>query len=156
MNHSVGPGRQVRCCVGIGILSLLTCSSAWSEEVSILASFRPDSANPEQNTFRNDTPSSGYCASYPLECHASETFSLRVPIQFNSNAPIEANHPSSRQGATFKVPAQWREFSVVHEATGEPETVKVRIAGLGSQYVTEDVVRLVGGVSDYRQAHNQL
>ena len=156
MNHSQGMGRHVRCCVGIGVLSLLTCSSAWSEEVSILASFRPDSANPQQNKFRNDTPSSGYCAGYPSECRDNDMFSLHVPIQFNSNAPIQANHPSSRQGATFKVPAQWRELSVVHETTGEPETVKVRIAGLGSQYVTEDVLSLVGGGSSYVFAHAQL
>ncbi|WP_033064251.1 hypothetical protein [Pseudomonas sp. GM18] len=143
-------------CVAAGYLLGMTGTSAWAEEVSILASFRPDSANPQQNKFKNDTPPSGYCASYPAQCSDNQMFSLRVPIQFNSNAPIEARHDSPRQGATIQVPAQWRELSVVHEATGEPETVRVRIAGVGSTYVTEDVISLVGGGSDYRLAHNQL
>ena len=50
---------------------------------------------------------------------ANEMFSLRVPIQFDSNAPIAANHPSPRQGAMFKVPAQGVNVSVVHETTGD-------------------------------------
>jgi hypothetical protein len=35
------------------------------------------------------------------------------------------------------------------------ETVKVRIAGVGANVNTDDVIGLVGG-SDYRLAHNQL
>ncbi|WP_238543922.1 hypothetical protein [Pseudomonas sp. GM21] len=127
-----------------------------AEEVSIQASFKPDSANPQRNKFTNDTPSSGYCVKYPEQCLANEMFSLQVPIQFYSNGPIAANHGNPRQGAMLKVPAQWRELTVTHEATGEPETVKVRIAGIGSRYVTEDVISLVGGGDDYRIAHNQL
>ncbi|MVV52139.1 hypothetical protein EJA72_28450 [Pseudomonas sp. PB120] len=142
--------------VGLGVVLTVYGASVWAMDVSIQASFRPDSANPQQNKFKNDTPPSGYCASYPVQCSDNDMFSLRVPIQFNSRAPIEANHPSPRQGATFKVPAQWRDLSVVHEATGESETVRVRIAGIGSQYVTEDVISLVGGGSDYRLAHSQL
>jgi hypothetical protein len=141
---------------GAGLLFSLWLPTASAIDVSIQASFRPDSANPQQNRFKNDTPPSGYCADYPVQCSDNGMFSLRVPIQFHSNAPIAANHASPRQGATFKVPAQWSELSVVHEATGEPETVRVRIAGLGSTYVTEDVISLVGGGSDYRIAHNQL
>jgi len=41
---------------------------ASAEEVSIQASFEPDSGNPQRNKFINDTPSSGYCASNPSEC----------------------------------------------------------------------------------------
>jgi hypothetical protein len=155
MNRLKEANRNVRG-VGLGLLLTVCGSSAWAIDVSIQASFRPDSANPQQNKFRNDTPPSGYCAGYPAECDANQMFSLRVPIQFNSSAPIAANHPSPRQGATFKVPAQVRELSVVHEATGEPETLRVRIAGLGSRYVTEDVMSLVDGASDIRDAHSRL
>ncbi|WP_224790298.1 hypothetical protein [Pseudomonas fluorescens] len=127
-----------------------------AEEVSIQASFKPDSANPQRNKFTNDTPSSGYCVSYPDQCRIHEMFSLQVPIQFNSIAPIQARHGDVRQGAMIKVPTQWRDLTVIHEATGEPATVKMRISGVGSQYVTEDVISLVGGGDDYRAAHNQL
>ncbi|GAB6407098.1 hypothetical protein PMHK_45260 [Pseudomonas sp. MHK4] len=124
--------------------------------MSIQASFKPDSANPQRNKFTNDTPSSGYCAQHPEECVGNEMFSLQVPIQFDSSGPIMANHTDPRQGAWIKVPAQWRELTVLHETTGEPEIVKVRIAGMGSRVVTDDVIGLVGGGDDYRLAHNQL
>lgn len=143
-------------CAGAGLFFSVWLSSAWAEEVSIQASFRPDSGNPQRNQFKNDTPSSGYCASYPSECRDNGMFSLRVPIQFNSSVPILANHVDARHGAMIRVPAQWRELTVYHEATGEPEPVKVRITGVGSQYVTDDVISLVGGGNDYRVAHNQL
>ncbi|MGE8189934.1 hypothetical protein [Pseudomonas sp. NPDC086278] len=143
-------------CAGVTFLCSMWLSSAGAEEVSIQASFKPDSANPQRNKFINDTPSSGYCGLYPQQCADNEMFSLQVPIRFDSIAPILANHPSVRQGAMFKVPAQWRDLTVVHETTGEPETVRVRIAGIGSRYVTEDVIGLVGGGDDYRLAHNQL
>ncbi|MDI3392055.1 hypothetical protein QLG10_06340 [Pseudomonas sp. V98_8] len=131
-------------------------SSVWAQEVQIQASFKPDSANPQRNQFQNDTPPSGYCASYPSECRDNGMFSLRVPIEFDSSGPIVANHGDARQGAMIKVPAQWRELTVIHETTGEPETVKVRIAGFGSAYVTDDVIQLVGAGNDYREAHNKL
>jgi hypothetical protein len=138
------------------VLLSVWLSSAWAEEVLIQASFKPDSANPQRNKFTNDTPSSGYCVRYPEQCVANEMFSLQVPIQFNSIAPIQASHGDVRQGAMIKVPTQWRDLTVIHETTGEPATVKMRISGVGSQYVTEDVISLVGGGDDYGVAHNQL
>jgi hypothetical protein len=138
------------------VLLSVWLSSAWAEEVSIQASFKPDSANPQRNKFTNDTPSSGYCAFLPQECLDNNMFSLRMPIQFNSSGPITANHTDPRKGAWIKVPAQWRELTVRHETTGQLETVKVRIAGIGTNVHTDDVISLVGGGSDYRLAHNQL
>jgi hypothetical protein len=131
-------------------------TSAGAEEVSIQASFKPDSANPQRNKFKNDTPPSGYCASFPQQCIDNEMFSLRVPITFDSIGPITANHQDPRKGAFIKVPAQWRTLTVVHEATGEQENVQVRIAGIGSTTESDDVISLVGGGDDYRVAHSQL
>lgn len=139
---------------GFMLICLLT-SRALAQDVSITALFKPDSAYPHLNQFKNTTPSSGYCAQYPAQCVENQTFSLRVPIRFESNRPIPANHTSPRQGATLKVPAQWRELTVRH-VSGHLEKVKVRITGVGSKYVTEDVTKLVGGAADYRAAHNLL
>lgn len=83
-------------------------------------------------------------------------FSLQVPIRFNSAGPIAANHPSVRQGAMFKVPAQWRDLTVTHQGTAETKTLKVRIVGLGSTYVTEDIMELVGPTDTPRNAHWKL
>ena len=139
--------------------ALIACAAAFpvmAEDVSITAVFKPDPAYPHLNKFKNTTPSSGYCGLYPSECEDNEMFGLQVPIQFNSRSPIQAKHTSVRQGAMFKVPAQWRELTIVHEATGEPETVRVRIAGVGSRYKTDDVKQLVGGAADYLVAHSIL
>jgi hypothetical protein len=141
---------------GVTILFSVWLSSAGAEEVSIQASFKPDSANPQRNKFKNDTPPSGYCGSHPEQCQQNEMFSLQVPIQFNSSRPIMANHGDPRQGAFIKVPAQWRTLTVIHEATGEQESVQVRVAGIGSTTESDDVIRLVGGGDDYRVAHSQL
>ncbi|NBB66243.1 hypothetical protein GVN18_44095, partial [Pseudomonas sp. ODNR1LW] len=140
----------------VGVFVSLWLTSAGAAEVSIQASFKPDSANPQRNKFKNDTPSSGYCGSYPAQCQENAMFSLQVPIQFNSSRPIMANHENPRQGAYIKVPAQWRTLTVIHEATGEQEDVQVRIAGFGSAAESDDVIKLVGGGNDYRLAHNQL
>jgi hypothetical protein len=133
---------------------------AWpvaAQEVSITAVFKPDSAYPQLNKFKNTTPISGYCLKYPAECTNNQMFSLQVPIQFDSSKAIPANHASARQGAMLKVPAQWRELTVRHQATAKMETVRVRIVGVGSRYVTEDVMQLIGeSHDDYRLAHNRL
>ncbi|MGF6093202.1 hypothetical protein ACLD1X_29105, partial [Pseudomonas sp. 18173] len=135
----------------------MAITPADAHDVSITALFKPDSARPHLNKFQNTTPPSGYCVKYPGQCADNEMFSLQVPIQFHSAAPIVANHPSARQGATLQVPAQWRELTVYHESTREPETVRVRIVGVGSEYHTEDVMQLIGeNHDDYRLAHNRL
>jgi hypothetical protein len=129
---------------------------AQAAEVAIRAEFKPDPARPNFNTFENKTPNSGFCASYPVQCAAIKSFSLRVPLRFDSSGPIEPLHTSPRQGAMFSVPAQWRELMVTHTATGETETLQVRISGIGSRYITDPVVDLVGGGVTALQAHQLL
>ena len=129
---------------------------ALAQDVSITALFKPDSAYPHINQFKNTTPPSGYCQLFPGQCEENKTFSLQVPIRFDSNRAIPANHASPRQGATFSVPAQWRELSVRHDS-GAVEQVRMRITGVGSMYVTEDVQKLTGDTNpDSRYAHNLL
>jgi hypothetical protein len=143
-------------CLGGALIVGALVSPAKAEDVTITAVFKPDSAYPHLNKFKNTTPPSGYCAKYPEQCEQNQMFSLQVPIQFDSRAAIRANHASQRQGAMLKAPAQWRELIVYHETTRAPERVRVRIAGIGSTYRTEDVMALVGGADDYRTAHNLL
>ena len=123
----------------------------------ITALFRPDPSKPNENTFLNTTPVSGYCATYSQECAITRMFSIRLPFTFNSAAPIQANHGDVRQGAMFKVPANWRPVQVTHAGTGETEVVEVRFSGLGSTYrVPGGVVAVVGGGVDVLTAHQRL
>lgn len=127
-----------------------------AHEATITALFKPDSAHPHLNKFTNTTPSSGYCESHASQCEGDDLFSLQVPIQFHSRAPILADHTSQRQGAMLKAPANWRDLTVIHESTGDPQRIRIRIAGIGTRAVTDDVKELVGGAEDYRIAHNRL
>jgi hypothetical protein len=144
---------RVRCWIASVLSIWMMAFSVQAQDVDITAVFKPDSAYPQFNKFKNTTPSSGYCSNYPTQCEDHRIFSLQVPIKFESVAPILANHPSPRQGATLKVPANWRELTVRHAVTGESEVVKVRIVGVGSVYKTEDVMELVGHHDNYREAH---
>jgi hypothetical protein len=110
--------------------------------LEITAVFRPDPAKPMQNAFENKTPAGGYCKDHPSYCE-NGVFSIALPIRFRSIAPIAAMH-DERQGPMFRVPSNWKDVTVVHEATGEPETVKIRINGIGAAYTIK--TPLPGGV----------
>jgi len=105
-------------------------------EQNISAVFRPDPTNPMVNKFQNTTPHSGICAWHvPALCESLNTFSIRTDaLAFDSIAQIEPNHEDPRQGAYFKVPSAWRDVQVTHVATGELETVQMRIAGFGGRW----------------------
>lgn len=137
-------------------LLLMGGASASAQQVSINASFKPDSAHPLRNKFTNDTPSSGYCADHPSQCKDNDMFSLQVPIRAYSTEPIKANHASVRQGAMFDIPTQWRDLTVTHLGTAETKTLRVRIAGIGSTYRTDDIYKLVGPNGNLPEAHWRL
>nr|WP_224788151.1 hypothetical protein [Pseudomonas fluorescens] len=106
------------------------------------AVFRPDPAKPMQNVFENKTPQGGYCGVHPEYCE-NGVFSLALPIRFRSIASIQPLH-DERQGPMFQVPSSWRDVTVIHEVTGEPEVVKMRINGIGAAYTNKDP--LPGGI----------
>jgi len=100
--------------------------------LNINASFAPDSAAPQRNEFKNQTPSQGFCTQVPQACEPEGLFSLIAPITFTANAPIRANHADPRQGGMAKVPSEWRDVQVTH-SSGETHIVKIRIAGIGHE-----------------------
>ena len=137
------------------LLAGAPAANALTQNISAL--FRPDPAKPMENKFTNTTPVSGYCSQFPRECQITGMFSIRMPIIFNSTGPIQANHPTNRQGAMFKVPANWRPATVTHSSTGESEVVEVRVSGIGSQYrLSVSPVEWVGGGVSVVTAHGRL
>ncbi|XXE03561.1 hypothetical protein J3P88_06475 [Pseudomonas sp. Z3-6] len=142
------------CVVSTYLFFGVPVANALSQNITAL--FRPDPSKPQQNAFTNTTPNSGYCQEHPSQC-AGTTFSIRLPMSFESNAPIQANHGDPRQGAMFEVPANWRITQVTHAGTGETAFVEVRWAGLGSRHEFDrKVVDLVGGGVSTIQAHRML
>lgn len=110
--------------------------SAEAATIEMTAKFRPDSANPLQNAFENTTPQGGYCGDHPEYCE-NGVFSIALPIRFRSIAAIPALN-DERQGAMFRVPSYWKEVTVIHEQTGEPEIVKIRVNGVGAAYTIRE------------------
>ncbi|ROM72436.1 hypothetical protein BK654_27330 [Pseudomonas brassicacearum] len=130
-------------------------ANALSRDIS--AVFRPDPSKPNEKSFLNTTPVSGYCAQFASQCAMTKMFSIRLPITFNSISPIQGGHEDVRQGAMFKVPANWRPAQITHAGTGETEVVEVRMSGIGSQYrLPVNVVDLVEGDVSTVLAHNRL
>ncbi|WP_417696155.1 hypothetical protein [Pseudomonas sp.] len=146
---------NMRSVVGALLLACVPVANALNQDISAL--FRPDASKPQENTFLNTTPVSGYCAQYPAECRSTKMFSIRMPLTASSTGPIQAGHGDARQGAMFKVPANWRTAQVTHLTTGETETVEVRWSGIGSRYqFPGSVIDLVGGGVDMLTAHKRL
>lgn len=133
-------------CVGWVLLCALTVESAISATMDISASFRPDPSKPHENKFTNDTPMSGHCALQPEFCKEQGLFSLLVPIEFQSIAPILAGHADRRKGAMFKVPADWRRLTISRvDGRAETSEVEVRIVSIGGRYILPDTAQnLVG------------
>jgi hypothetical protein len=123
---------------GVGVLALAGAfiQSVEAVTVDITARFRPDPAHPMQNVFENITPQGGYCGDHPEYCE-SGVFSIALPIRFRSVAVIPALH-DERQGPMFRVPSSWTDVPVVHEQTGEPETVRIRVNGIGAAYTIKN------------------
>ncbi|WP_415773416.1 hypothetical protein [Pseudomonas sp. LB3P38] len=128
---------------------------AMGVSMDINALFRPDPSKPMDNKFINQTPSSGYCLSNPVECQRLNMFSIRLPLGFESTRPMQPDD-NPRANAMFNVPAQWRALSVRNADTGESEQVEVRIAGIGSQYVLSDTAVNLTGAPDTLRGHQTL
>lgn len=137
------------------VLALFVAPSAGAVNQEIRALFTPDSANPQSNKFINKTPSTGYCEYYPDICRRSDTFSIRLLTQLESNKAIQAD-AGPRDSAMFKVPGGWRSLTVTNADTGGIETVEVRISGVGSNYVLSDTAANLTGASNAGEGHDRL
>ncbi|TCV63535.1 hypothetical protein EDB98_111146 [Pseudomonas fluorescens] len=145
----------VRRVVSVALLACASTASAANKDIT--AVYRPDPSKPNDNTFLNTTPPSGYCQLYAALCEREKIYSVQFLLKAHSNAPIQPGHSDSRQGAMFHMPATWRPALVTHTGTGETEIVQVRIAGIGSYYqLPVSVIDLVGGGVDMSTAHSKL
>ncbi|MFO2466418.1 hypothetical protein OOJ96_23960 [Pseudomonas sp. 15FMM2] len=122
------------CALALGAASISVPAMAFVE--AITAVFRPDPTNPMSNKFVNTTPQSGLCPWHaPAKCEAVNTFSIRnEQFRASSSGPIAAYPDDPRKSAYFKVPSAFRDVQVIHQGTGNVETVQMRIAGIGAAW----------------------
>ncbi|VVM67503.1 hypothetical protein [Pseudomonas fluorescens] len=137
------------CC--LGLLVALSMPSAEAVNREIRALFQPDPSQPNRNVFLNTTPNSGYCASYPGQCLENNTFSIQLPVRFDSTRPIVPG-----EGIPLKVPANWRQVTVTNRETQETETVDVRITGIGSNFILSDSAANLTGAPSAGEGHDKL
>lgn len=148
---NMGIFRAGQCCKWLGLLAMLSSATAGAITQEIRAEFRPDSAQPHLNVFKNTTPVSGYCADAPAECLSLNMFSIRLPVRFNSIGQFN-------RGTTLPitVPANWRTVVVRNPDTLETKTLEMRITGIGSQYTLSESAADLVGVTDLREGHQKL
>jgi hypothetical protein len=136
---------------GCALALALSMAPAQAINQEIRATFRPDPSQPNKNEFINQTPNSGYCASYPDQCLDNAMFSIQLPVRFTSSHEFPAYW-----GFGIKVPANWRRLTVTNTDTMETETVEVRITGIGSNYVLSQPAHELVGVDDVLLGHQKL
>lgn len=120
-----------------GMVLLAVSAAGMAATVNITASFTPSMDRPENNTFTNTTPQSGYCADAPGECIANNTFSIDmggITASLATSGFTANSEP--RMGMYFKMPGAWRDVEVMNQNTGIRETVSFRASAFSARYNT--------------------
>jgi len=98
--------------------------------MNITAVFSPSMDKPENNTFKNTTPQSGYCAKWPQHCQKGEV-SIGIPFIIRPAKPTPKNN-APRDGVYLKMPSTFRYVNVTNSA-GDSATVKFRVSGFSAK-----------------------
>lgn len=112
------------------ILGALSTDVA-AEDLSISASFRPSATNPNYDKFVNETPQSGFCASYSCPPGA---FSIMTGLAVN-NRVINSNDPGDMRLHTYqKLRSEWRQVNLFHRDSGRWITFDFRLNLIGQRF----------------------
>jgi len=131
----------------VGCLLLMASLNTAAITVTISANFSPSLAHPENNTFTNTTPQSGYCNSWPAECAENKVFSVGLGLSASLSAQGFSPGAAPRESMYFQMPGAWRNVTVVN-AEGESATVQFRVSAISATYRT----RGSWSVDDHRAA----
>jgi len=101
--------------------------------MDITAEFSPSVDKPENNTFTNTTPQSGYCLSYSKECAAKGLFSLAMGITLTPSKALTAND-QPQDSLYFKMPSTPRKITVQNNQTGETQEISFRVSAFSGMY----------------------
>ena len=115
-----------------GIMLVAGSLPAGAATMNITASFTPSVNNPDNNTFTNTTPQSGYCTTLPAQC-TSGIFSIALPLTTTILNPIKAND-IPRNNPYFGFPNKPRSLTVTNINSGETADVTFRVSGFSSRY----------------------
>jgi hypothetical protein len=136
---------------GCALALALAMPAAHAINQEVRALFQPDPSQPGKNLFVNQTPNSGYCANYPVQCAGRNMFSIELPVRYTSHRALIPG-----DGVSLKVPADWRRLTITNQDTQESEVVEVRITGIGSNYILSDPVQKITGATSDPEGHDKL
>ncbi|MFI8223298.1 hypothetical protein [Pseudomonas sp. NPDC085632] len=137
--------------IWLGLLAVLNIPQAQALNQEIRALFQPDPSKPDKRTFINQTPNTGYCASFPNQCASHNMFSIELPVRFTSSRYLDLF-----DWAAVKAPANWRRLSVINQQTQETQQLEVRVIGMGSKYVLNRPAVEIAGGANALEGHRRL
>jgi hypothetical protein len=126
-----------------GMLCGFYTGSAHAAALDVQAEIKPDPGNPASSVITNNTPVTGYCAEYPVQCGGPEKIrSNSFAITFQSLGPL----PKDQVAVPWGIPATWREFDVQHTSIpGVTARIAIRIAGVGTHYSLSNTAQNIIG-----------
>mgnify|MGYP001092524929 CR=1 FL=1 len=120
-----------------GMVLLAVSTAGMAATVSITASFSPSMEKPENNTFTNTTPLSGYCRAYPDQCKDNNVFSIDLGGGTASLATSGfTTNSEPRMGMYFKMPGAWRDIVVTNLDGGAQKILSFRVSAFSAEYRT--------------------
>lgn len=117
----------LRTLAGMSLLAVSTANMAATMDIT--ASFAPSMDRPENNTFTNTTPQSGYCSSWPQYCSG---FSILINgLSGSTKFTIPGNNNDKRQGMFFKIPNTSKNVTVTNVESNQRAIVQFRASAFG-------------------------
>ncbi|MGG1905408.1 hypothetical protein ABFY47_25130 [Enterobacter ludwigii] len=120
-----------------GMVLLAVSTAGMAATMDITASFSPSMEKPENNTFTNTTPLSGYCRTYPDQCKDNNTFSIDLGgITASLATSGFTTNSEPRMGMYFKIPGAWRDIVVTNQDSGAQAILSFRVSAFSAEYRT--------------------
>ena len=115
--------------------SMLAAGSlaAGAATMDITASFTPSVSNPENNTFTNTTPLSGFCADWPTSCTNNNTSISFAGITLLGNGVLLSDDSNPKNHFYLGLPGATK-VDVVNSETQEKAQITFTITGFGGRW----------------------
>ena len=126
----------LRLLAGLALLAGSTAVQAITTHFT--ASFAPSLSNPENNSFTNTTPVSGYCLNFPEECEETGTFSIDIGLKATLITEGIYANASPRDSMYFGMPGAWRDLVVTNSTTGSTATLRFRVSAFAARFYFPD------------------
>ena len=112
---------------------------AGAATMNITASFTPSVSSPENNTFTNTTPTSGFCSSWPKYCSGSDASIALANITLRGNGSLSSSDSTPKNNFYVDLPHSTI-VDVVNTVTQEKTQVTFKIVGFSGRWT-----QLTGG-----------